>query len=403
MLSTASFSFSCKKRFRLIAILLTGLFIPVRGVCVSHLEIKEHAVDKRVPLLNYGSQEILNIPFGTGIPEIPRYASLGDEYTFERKVYDGRGDFSLYKFNITDDGDVVLVTGGPEQEGRRIYVFDDTGKLTWTVFHSEPWFNSVDVDDEGRVLLFVSHGYQFTFTQAGLIDRRHGHQEEYVADPPYVAIYDSHGNRSVIDLPEFEKDDFMHYTALRSMRVPFFYDGKLYAGSTPKKTINANPAKKNLVNKPLVLFKLEAKKWVGNPIIVIGRSPEVREASRSDEKRGRVARYRLKLGDDEALGGASLIGGSDRYGYFVLAGIRDIAAMPSGLSEDEVDLSWRYLVLKLSKFGKVEGRIEIAPKHCVIPCYWWADGRARLFQLSARGGLKVIKWSLREKREQLVP
>lgn len=352
---------------------------------MTDLKPGHYAVNADVPLLNYESKEILHVPYGSSKAEIPKFKMLGKKFDSLRRENEYFEELEhLRIFNMTDDGWFLLATGGPLDGHRWIYVFDDDGKLVWHVPHSEPWFNSIDLDDQGRVILFVVSKDRYEIDEQGYAEL---HPEDR---PAYVAFYDSKGNREVLQTPQFKPEDAWFVAQGWHMRSPFHYAGQLYSGSDLRCDLKISVPSKRRCNKP-ILYQMYAD-GMGS-LIWLGKKNDVRAFVRGQQDRP-VAVYRLALSKGSVTS-ASFLGGEKQRGYFIGAWI----------DTGEYDAQGRFIeggytkILKLNYLGQVVGQFDITDARYVTGSFDYVDLKGRVFQCLTigpairEGGVTVVRWA----------
>ena len=388
--------------------LLCGVCLASVAYGVTELVPGERVVDERVPQVTLQRSELVFVPFGRdkepGIPTIPLVQSVlvkgavGGDGGEGGRLVDSVSQYSQYTFRITDDGEVVIATGGPKPSDRRVYVFDKRGVLRRSFRHQEVCAKTVDLDDADRVLIFVGDcdDVSTRINAQGQIDERFGRYPSlHVTHPFHVAIYGPGDTRRTVELPEISKGE-MELTVLRDGwrgRVPYYLNGDVYVGSELKHHLDDAASHRERIPTPRI-WNLYAEPD-GNAI-VLGPSGDIETLRRSkwDKLRRRrtnttglrLAVYRLaELGEGDVIRGAGLLGGGAVHSWFVIgASVRP--RIGEGYS----------LFLFLNRRGDVVGQSRIPESDIGNAFIEESDlnGNIYWFDLESGGaGLRIGKWT----------
>ncbi len=278
-----------------------ALVLPTMGWCVTELVPGEYVIDDSVPVLKYEPKEILHVPYGDSKPGIPLYKRLLPGHPNSavlRRREPREGVFHLEVFNVTDEGWFLLATGGPKAEDRWIYVFDDDGKMQWQVQHQEPWVDSIDMDDQGRVILFVIRVQRIDLNEQGFVQ-----VVKNMTATSYAAFYDSTSHREILNTPAFNRGDVSAALGQWLMRSPYFYAGNLYSCDQMRCKLEVKVDDRPRRNKP-ILFGTKVS-LDGNAGLTISNTSTAASAT-----------YRFKLAEGERLVAPQFVGGERAGGFF---------------------------------------------------------------------------------------
>ncbi len=358
------------------------------GQASPRFDEQAHKINVSSSSERYFPVEVVAVPFGTGPGQIPKYRKI----ISEKRGAQGRavpvfGDFMLLVSNVSESGRVLLATGGPRPEDRSVRVWNDEGKTILQCRHNAPWLKSIVEDDEGQVCIFVGGGYELSPPRDGVvIDRRHGRSKRISPPPSFMIRIDNSCNATEVGLPELTQGDFAlgitnpHWAG----RVPFVYEGWVYAGSSGKRALRRSSGKaKSHPRQDLPgLFDIQVEVSPDGHFIVVGSGGDFESAML--RRGGRVSRYQLMgLAKNVILADPVLIGGNDQAGYYLMVSVKD-----------ELGASLlKKIILRLNPMGRPLAHFILDDPRYLGPSQTYTDWKGNLYFSYLSEQFLVVKWS----------
>jgi len=363
-----------------------------------HVEYVSQSIKGSTKPLSYQRVNLAFIPFGNGPNEIPQFPSpFGLSHHRGMKVF----ETSNVHVRVGNDGTIAVVAEGAESNQSRIIVLDSSGHVLWHRNHEEHGIRSVDMDDQGSILLYAGMYCPWRKGKDGVY-RNDGRIVRLKCN--YIAAYNAAGGRRVVECPAITDHDwgneFIYQDGSIFMARQKKTDGVSHWEYERKLDWSAGPARAGVKIDRLACFMMEARE-VGYAKVAFWDASAGRNGQTL--KTGSQSVFRDIVDGRAVIQGSGFLGGTDQSGYFIFVRMADAAGRDESTT--------RLRVLHLNARGSCDGYLDIndpmdvPPKLLVysFPCAWGLnaleiDAHGNIYQFSFREGLlshglQIWKWT----------